>query len=100
MRTAIFFMLQLIAANACFAFEKVMVREECEAKWGDDYSMQLYCVEEQTTAGKQVDKIYQGNSTGTTESNILAKCQDKWPKDYSMVIYCYDEQLAAFKALQ
>ena len=57
MRSAIIIVVQLIAASSCFAFEKLVIKEECEAQWKGDYVMQLDCVERETAAGKQVDKI-------------------------------------------
>lgn len=100
MRLAIIVVVQLIAASSSLAFDKLMIKEECEAQWKGDYVMQLDCVERETMAGKQVDKIYYGYSDGTTESEILKKCQSDWPKTYVMVVDCYDRQIAAFKALQ
>lgn len=100
MRIAIIVALQIMATDACFAFDKVMVREECKAQWKGDYVMQQYCIDRETEAGKKVDEIDQENSTGTTESEILEKCRGEWPRAYVMVAYCYDRQIEAFKALQ
>ena len=66
------------------------ILENCQAKWGTDYSMVKYCVDKQTKAKQELPK---------QSSIILNNCKAKWGTDYSMIKYCVDKQTKAKNAL-
>lgn len=67
------------------------IRENCEKKWGDDYSMIKYCIEKQSKA-----KI---NVSSYPYDNIRKNCENKWGDDYSMVEYCIKKQTDAKRSI-
>lgn len=69
-----------------------IIRETCEGKWRDDYSMIEYCIHRQSDAMAQVAE--------KPEDQIKKSCTDKWGADYTMVAYCIDKQTQAKARLE
>ena len=67
------------------------IRENCEEKWEDDYSMVKYCIEKQTNA--------KSNISSYSHDNIRTNCENKWGDDYSMVEYCIKKQTEAKRSI-
>lgn len=63
------------------------IRENCEKKWEDDYSMIKYCIDKQTQAKNDI--------LSYPADNIKINCEKKWEEDYSMVKYCIEKQTKA-----
>lgn len=62
------------------------------AKWGEDYEMVNYTVENQTQA-------YDWIVNQTKYPDIMERAKQKWGGDYEMVKYEYENQVKAYKAL-
>lgn len=72
----------------------------CERKWPDDYSMQAFCINEQSDA---VETLRRGRPSDIPESVFLQtrrKAAQKWPDDYSMRVYAETEQFASYRNLR
>lgn len=69
-----------------------VIKRFCSDKWGIDYRMVKYCVNEQLKAKKYLDSTY-------ISSEIKRFCSDKWGSDYRMVKYCVKQQKKAKEAL-
>lgn len=64
---------------------KEEIIDRCEAKWGTDYNMVKYCVDNQTESSSQLNRM-------SVSKEIQSRCEDKWGTDYNMVKYCVDNQ--------
>jgi hypothetical protein len=72
----------------------------CERKWPDDYSMQAYCINEQSEA---VEILRGGRPSDIPEDVFIQtrrKAAQKWPDDYSMRVYTEAEQFSAYRNLK
>lgn len=68
------------------------IKNDCEAKWGNDYRMIKYCVDKQQAAKRYIDNH-------ANDREVLRMCEGKWGNDYRMVKYCYEKQRAAKRSL-
>jgi len=80
------------------------VKENCAAKWSEDYKMQKHCREKQFNALDSMRVHLNKFPEGTEENNILNRCMGKWgitpgEEDYNMVMYCTKKQLEAYQEL-
>lgn len=69
------------------------IRSACNDKWGTNYRMVKFCIEQQSTAKSSINGI---KSTPT----IKGQCRDKWGTNYRMVKFCIDQQTEAKKGLK
>ena len=60
------------------------------AKWGDDYQLAEYEVDNQTDA-------YDWAVTQTEYPEIIEKAKQRWRDDYEMVKYTYNNQVEAYE---
>lgn len=67
------------------------IRESCEKKWGNDYRMVKYCIENQTKA--------KNNISSYPYDNIRINCEKKWGDDYRMIEYCIKKQTEAKRSI-
>lgn len=82
------------------------VKEYCAEDWPNDYSMQEFCVDQQTEAAlklKAVIERYQG-APNSPEYRALGKCVEDWEKgtsyDFTMVEFCWNQQVEAMNRLR
>ncbi|MDX8443866.1 hypothetical protein [Mesorhizobium australafricanum] len=78
------------------------IKAGCAAEWPDDYSMQEFCIDNQSKSLSQVADIYHSNQDDQ-ERAILAKCYKDWRtatgSNWVMVEFCYQQQHDAYKCL-
>ena len=67
------------------------IESDCRAKWGTDYRMVKYCIEQQREAKNAVN----ARSHGIIGTN----CRTKWRQDYRMVKYCIEQQSQARQSI-
>ncbi len=67
------------------------IRSDCFNKWGDDYRMVEYCINQQNEAGAKLHRI--------PNDSMKANCLSKWGSDYRMVVYCYEQQSGALQRI-
>jgi hypothetical protein len=65
-------------------------KKEALAKWGGDYEMVNYTVQNQTQAYDWVVNL-------TKYPEIMARAKSKWQNDYEMVKYTYENQVEAYE---
>lgn len=66
------------------------IESDCNRKWGRDYEMVEYCINQQQEA--------KGNLVNHG-GQILDDCRQKWGNDYEMVEYCSNQQRGAKRNL-
>lgn len=71
-------------------FAEAAVKANCKAEWGNDFSMQAYCVSEQKRGFDQIEGQVPALDAGLTAA--FAKCEIEWAGDYAMQAYCLSEQ--------
>lgn len=77
-----------------------VIRDECDAEWPTDYSMQLYCRRQQSKGhGALVDRLPHDMPLDLF-AELRNRCAAEWPTDYSMRDYCERKQIDAWRALQ
>lgn len=67
------------------------ILSNCKGKWGTNYEMVEYCVEQQSQAKRNL------SSHG---GQILDDCRKKWGDNYEMVEYCSNQQNQAKRNLE
>ena len=77
------------------SYDKTAVRAFCDAKWGSDFSMVKYCVDQQSAAGNELDELLASYPTDGRERRVLIRCTEKWNKDLEMIVYCAQGQYDA-----
>ncbi|WPZ28953.1 hypothetical protein T8A63_15155 [Sulfitobacter sp. OXR-159] len=98
-RLAFILLLPLLpSAVSAEAFPGAAAKAKCEAEWGNDYSMQAYCLSEQRKGFGQVLEM---------KSNLMPEligaveqCERDWTDDFVMQAYCISEQIKAKKSLE
>ena len=81
-----------------------VVKQLCEAKWGDAYRGQQHCREKEFLGLDSIQEFGTRYPQGTKEYTILANCLDKWTDDigeksYEMVVYCTNRQVKVYRNL-
>lgn len=87
------------------ATDKINAR--CAAKWGDDYGMQKFCRDKQTTAIRWCSGWYKEHVKDKPKTaprvKIFNRCGSKWTDkygpDWPMVKYCVEKQEKAYREL-
>jgi len=80
--------------------EITTIKDNCKAKWGTDFWMIKYCINEQI---KSRDKFYKWNTKNidsTIFNTIREECVKKWGYDFWMRIYCEWNQVDSYIELQ
>ncbi|MBA3964411.1 MAG: hypothetical protein H0X47_01295 [Nitrospirales bacterium] len=82
----------------------IVIKQLCEAKWGDAYGGQQYCLEKEYRGLESIQEFGTRYPQGTKEYTILASCLDKWTdnigeKSYEMVVYCTNRQVKVHRNL-
>ena len=101
----------IIAAGLAFVGVAVaddgddMIRVLCAKKWPEDYSMQVYCINQEVEAKQALFDLMDDFPAGTEPLLILMRCYTKWTEpvgkiEHRMVLYCYHQQLAAYESLR
>lgn len=82
-------------------FPRSAAQKHCDGKWGTDYSMVEYCMNQQVgdfiTYQKKLDLSMRKGSDLIV--GALRNCEEKWPRDWSMTHYCADQQFEGYKAM-
>ncbi|MCY4462864.1 MAG: hypothetical protein OXC26_21090 [Albidovulum sp.] len=87
----------LIASSAVAGFDKDVAKTFCEAEWGNDFQMVVYCVNQQREGAEELDRLRQGLDDIMLER--LAVCETEWRQDMQMQAYCLEQQISARQAL-
>jgi hypothetical protein len=85
----------MLLGSLALAFDKSQARAHCDKKWGDDFEMVSYCLDNQVEAGNALDILMSQNPSGTKGGRVIAACNEKWSKDYEMIHYCATNQFDA-----
>lgn len=62
------------------------IYSNCKQQWGTDQKMVDFCINQQTTAKRNVSSHSGG---------IRSRCEQKWGTDFKMVAFCIDQQTTA-----
>jgi hypothetical protein len=76
-----------------------IINQHCESEWPDDYSMRVYCIQDQKNA---LSKLKQGKPKNIPEdifAQIRRKAALDWPTDFVMRSYAENEQISAYMQL-
>jgi len=81
-----------------------VIKQLCEAKWGDAHRMQQHCREIENRGLESILEFGTRYPQGTKEYTILAHCLDNWmdnagEKSYEMVMYCTNRQVKTYRNL-
>jgi hypothetical protein len=87
---------QLPAVESSSSSTPSNIRSKCEAQWGTDVKMRLYCEEQQKEAMAAIGRRVM---TSTDQEAIRIRCQDQWRDDYKMQNVCEEQQLKAMGQL-
>ena len=95
---------KIIQANSASEDEYVgapeTIKRHCEAQWANDYSMRVYCEEQQHRA---VDKLRQQSRESIPSEvfqQIRAKAAKEWSEDFEMRLYVENQQFEAYRKLE
>lgn len=80
--------------------EMKIIREQSKIEWPDDFSMQLYFINEQKAAVKELQRIISTTPNPQLTDIIYKKAQREWPRDFNMQLYTLREQIEAYKKLK
>lgn len=77
-------------------------RAMCQARWPDDFAMQVFCINKQLKAASMLSPIIK--SPSKIQKKILDMCADRWRNDFGgfdwdMVNFCYEKQMTAYEQL-
>ena len=77
-----------------------VIEQHCEREWPDDFSMRVYCLDQQRQAVTKLREGGPGDIPDEIFHGIRLKCAREWPDDYSMRVYCEEQQVTAFRKAQ
>jgi leucyl-tRNA synthetase len=69
------------------------LQKACKDRWGVDYSMREYCINQQR---KAVESLARTN----TRYETRALCAERWPDEFAMRVYCEQQQNKAYERLR
>jgi len=75
------------------------IKERCATQWPGDYRMQVYCVEQETKALRNLAERKPADVPVEVFSRIRSACQKEWPLDPRMQDYCERQELEAWRKL-
>jgi hypothetical protein len=79
------------------------IRSLCEREWPDEFSMQEFCIKEETSSHAAVQRIRASTlDTHPVGSKIHRKCLKEWTEDlteWSMVKFCLVEEVGSYNRL-
>lgn len=87
----IIFVIVFLIANA-YGDTMDTIKADCEAKWGTNYRMIKYCVNQQAEA---VNSLVDAD----IDNEIMSMCRNKWGNNFRMVKYCVNQQSEAKRSL-
>jgi hypothetical protein len=90
---------QLANADEYSDSEEV-IKQYCEARWGDDYSMRAYCENEQREAVAKLRAPRPDDVPLEVFAKIRANAASRWPREYSMRVYTENEQTEAYRKVR
>ncbi len=67
------------------------IMSKCKAKWGTNYNMIKYCVDNQTRSYNSISNL--------PDNEIMSRCRKKWGTNYNMIKYCVDNQTKSKRSL-
>ena len=76
-----------------------VIRHHCENEWPDDFSMRVYCIEQQRQA---VELLRRGRPRDIPENvfrGIRRRCAAEWSDDYAMRMYCEEQQIEGYRKI-
>ena len=82
-----------------YADADAVIRHHCENEWPDDFSMRVYCIEQQRQA---VEQLRRGRPRDIPENvfrGIRRRCAAEWPDDYAMRVYCEEQQIEGYRKI-
>jgi hypothetical protein len=77
-----------------------IIKDKCNQKYPDDFSMQKFCIDDQVKNVKKLEKENVYDIPSDVFDGIREKCCDKWNTDYSMRVFCESEQSKKFTLLE
>jgi hypothetical protein len=93
----------LAASTIAHADEAAGIRGYCEKQWPDEFSMQEYCIKEETKSYSSLRrKNFAADDAHPVASRIFKKCLKEWTEDqveWSTVEYCVDEEVDSYNRL-
>jgi hypothetical protein len=79
------------------------IRSLCEKEWPDEFSMQEFCIKEETASHRALERVKSNVVDGhPVGQKIFRKCLREWSDDlteWSMVKYCVDEEIGSYNRL-
>ncbi len=68
-----------------------IIMSSCKKKWGTNYNMIKYCVDNQTESYNSISNL--------PDNEIMSRCRSKWGTNYNMIKYCVDNQTESKRSL-
>ncbi|MEQ3669438.1 hypothetical protein [Pseudophaeobacter sp.] len=76
-------------------YDAPSVKAECTQKWGSQFDMIKYCMDERQKGFSYFEKVTE--IFGDFFSPTLNHCADKWGHQWDMIAYCTETNLNAMK---
>jgi hypothetical protein len=86
--------------NDEYASAEEIIKRHCEAAWMDDYSMRVYCEEQQRRAVDNLRQQSRDDVPSEVFQQIRAKAAMDWPEDFEMRLYVENQQFEAYHKLK
>ena len=72
-------------------------KQRCGSEWSDDFSMQKFCLDEQSKAFGNLQAVIPSLNNDLLRS--YTNCMADWRDDFSMRLFCIEEQQRAYDSL-
>ena len=69
-------------------------KQRCASEWSDDFSMQKFCLDEQSKAFGNLQAVIPSLNNDLLRS--YTNCMADWRDDFSMRLFCIEEQQRAY----
>ena len=88
-----------LAASSAIAedFPLEEQKQRCASEWSDDFSMQKFCLDEQSKAFGNLQAVIPNLNDDLSRS--YTNCTEEWRDDFSMRLFCIEEQQRAYDSL-
>ena len=75
------------------------IKADAEREWPGDYKMQVYMIDNQTAAYKEVQAWLKNNRRNRICVSIHERAVRDWPGDYKMQLYTIKNEFAAYNKI-
>ncbi len=83
-----------------YADAEDIIKHHCESQWADDFSMRVYCEEQQRRAVENLRNQSPEGIPPEVFQQIRARAAKEWPEDFEMRLHIENQQIEAYRKLQ